>query len=164
MTEVRTLTAQDDLAAVGALYADSWKHHYMGILPDDYLQRLTGDRWNALLCADPASVIAVFEDGRLMGAATLAFPRDEGREGYGEVAAIYLAAEAKNRGLGRRLMEEAMARLRDEGCESVCLWVMEPCRQAIGFYEHMGLRASGRTHAETYGGRAITLLEYVRKL
>jgi len=164
MVEVRTLTAQDDLAAVGNLYALSWQHHYMGILPDTYLERLTGDRWNAILCADPSSSIAVFVDGKLRGAATIGFPRDEGRENYGEVTSIYLHPESKNQGLGRRLMETAMERLREEGCENVCVWVMEPCRASIGFYEHIGFRPSGRTHGEMYGGRMIPLVEYIRKL
>lgn len=164
MAEVRTLTPQDPLNAVGELYALSWKHHYMGILPDTYLQRLTGDRWNALLWANPSSTIAVFEDGQLKGAATLSFPRDEGREDYGEVVSIYLHPESKNKGYGRMLMEKAMQQLRDEGCENICLWVMEPCRSAIGFYEHIGFRFSGRIHPEMYGGRVIKLREYVRKL
>ena len=164
MVEIRTLTPQDDLAAVGNLYALSWKHHYMGILPDSYLERLTGDRWSALLCADPSSTIAAFEDGRLAGAATISFPRDEGRESYGEVSSIYLHPDAKNRGFGRRLMQAAMERLSEEGCENVCVWVMEPCRSSIGFYEHIGFRASSRTHGETYGGRVITLAEYIRRL
>lgn len=164
MVEVRALTPTDDLTAVGELYALSWKHHYMGILPDTYLERLTGDRWSALLWADPSSSIAAFEDGKPLGAATLAFPRDEEREGYGEVTSIYLHPEAKNRGLGRKLMEKAMQQLRDEGCENVCVWVMEPCRSAIGFYEHIGFRFSGRKNQEMYGGRVITLLEYIRRL
>lgn len=164
MTEVRVLTHEDDLSAVGELYAQSWKQHYMGILPDTYLERLTGDRWSALLCADPSSSLAAFEDGQLVGAATTAFSRDEGRENYGEIVSIYLHPSAKGRGHGRKLMEKAMEVLRDEGCEHVCLWVMEPCRAAIGFHEHLGLHPSGRTHQEMYGGRLITLLEYVKKL
>jgi len=164
MAEIRALTIQDDLSAVGELYALSWKHHYMGILPDTYLERLTGDRWSALLCASPSSSLAVFEDGQLMGAATLSFSRDEGRENYGEVASIYLHPSAKNRGFGRMLMEKAMQQLREEGCENICLWVMEPNRSSIGFYEHMGFHPSARTQQELYGGRMITLIEYVRRL
>ena len=164
MIEIRTLTQQDDLSTVGEVYAASWKQHYMGILPDTFLERLTGDRWTAMLRADPSSSLGLFEDGRVMGTAMTGFSRDEGRESYGEIVAIYLHPAARSRGFGRLLLEAAMERLRDEGCENVCLWVMEPNRSSIGFYEHMGFHASARTQQELYGGRMITLIEYVRRL
>ena len=164
MAEIRALSQQDDLAVVADVYAASWKQHYMGILPDTFLQRLTGDRWSAMLHADPSASLGLFEDGRVMGTAMTGFSRDEEREDYGEILAIYLRPEAKSRGYGRLLLEAAMSRLRDEGCENACLWVMEPNRSSIGFYEHMGFHPSGRTQQEMYGGRMITLLEYIRKL
>lgn len=164
MMEIRTLTHQDDLSAVGEVYARSWKRHYMGILPDTFLERLTGDRWSAMLRADPSSSLGVFEDGQVLGTAMTGFSRDEERAGYGEIIAIYLLPEARSRGLGRMLLEAAMHRLREDGCEHACLWVMEPNRSSIGFYEHVGFHPSGRTQQEMYGGRLITLLEYVRRL
>jgi len=164
MAEIRMLSHQDDLGAVGDVYAASWKQHYMGILPDTFLQRLTGDRWSAMLRADPSASLALFEDGCVMGTAMVGFPRDEERQDYGEIVAIYLRPEAKGRGYGRLLLEAAMERLRKEGCADVCLWVMEPNRASIGFYEHMGLHPSGRKQQEMYGGRLITLLEYIRRL
>ena len=164
MLEIRTLSKEDNLAAVGEMYARSWQKHYEGILPRSFLERLTGDRWSAMLNADPAAAMAAYEDGCIAGAAITGFARDEGRENYGEIIAIYLHPEAKGRGIGRKLREAAMERLRGEGCESVCLWVMEPNLSAISFYEHMGFRASGRSQQELYAGHAIPLKEYIRKL
>lgn len=164
MIEIRRLSQQDDLSAVAEVYAASWRQHYMGILPDAFLSRLTGDRWSAMLHADPSSSLALFEDGRVMGTAMTGFPRDEERANDGEIRAVYLLPEAKGRGYGRMLLEAAMQSLLEEGCEHACLWVMEPNRSSIGFYEHMGFHPSGRTQQEKYGECILTLLEYIRKL
>ena len=164
MTEIRALTPQDNLVAVGEMYAECWKEHYRGVLPDDFLNRLTGDRWSAVLHADPSSTIAVFEGKEVVGAVTMGFARDEGREGYGEITSIYLLSRTKRKGCGRRLLQAALERLKEDGCENVCLWVMEPNRSAAGFYEHMGFAPSGRKQAERYAAQDVMLIEYIRSL
>jgi len=83
--EVRRLTAQDDLDAVACLYAQSWKASYRGLLPDAFLNRLTPDRWSAMLHADPGASLGLFVDGALTGTAMVGFARQAGREGYGEI-------------------------------------------------------------------------------
>ncbi|MFN7954184.1 MAG: GNAT family acetyltransferase [bacterium] len=52
----------------------------------------------------------------------------------------YLAVDPARRraGLGRRLMNEAEARLRALGCPKINLQVRADNRDAIAFYEHMG--------------------------
>ena len=164
MLEIRALTPEDDLRAVGEMYAQSWKYHYRGILPEDFLNRLTGDRWNAVLQADPASTIAAFENGSVVGAAAVGFPRDEGRESYGEIVSLYLLPCARGKGWGRGLLQSALESLAEEGCENVCLWVMEENRSAIGFYERMGFLPSGRKQTERYGTQDTALAEYIRPL
>lgn len=164
MFEIRELTPADDLRAVGEMYASSWKNCYAHILPENYLKRLTGDRWSAVLHADPSSTLAAFEKDQVAGAAAIGFPRDEGRDGYGEIVSIYLLPSQQGKGIGQKLMEAAMRRLRAEGCENVCLWVMEENHSAIGFYEHMGFEPSGRRMTERYGENDVSLVEYLRRL
>lgn len=159
MMEIRFLTAQDDLNAVAELYAASWKTHYAGILPDAFLQKLTADRWTAMLHAEPEASLGLFENGIVVGTAMTAFCRDEGREGYGELVSLYLLPGMEGRGFGRRLLEAALQSLREEGCSCVCLWVMTENRRAIGFYEHMGFWPTGRFQQERYGGRDLQLME-----
>ena len=162
MIEIRPLTPQDNLTAVGELYACSWKQTYQRILPQRFLDKLTHDRWSAVLRAEPGASLGMFEDGMLIGTAMLGFPREEEREGYGEIASIHLLPEKEGQGHGRKLLEAALESLRELGCENACLWVMCANSHAVLFYMHMGFRPSGRMQTESYGGETVELMEMVR--
>ena len=138
MIDIRPLTPEDDLTAVGELYACSWKHTYQRIMPQRFLDKLTHDRWSAVLRADPGSSLGMFEDGTLIGTAMLGFPREEDREGYGEIIGIHLLPEKEGQGHGRKLLEASLTHLQEQGCENVCLWVMCANTHAVLFYVHMG--------------------------
>lgn len=164
MIEIRTLTPQDNLRAVGELYAYSWKQTYQRLLPQCFLDRLTHDRWSAVLNADPDASLGMFEDGQLIGATMLGFPREEGREGYGEIISIHLLPEKVGQGHGRMLLEAALDELRTRGCENACLWVMCRNSHAVMFYVHMGFHPTGRMQQENYGGETVELMEQRRKI
>ena len=110
MITIRPLTPQDDLKAVGELYAYSWQQTYQRLLPQRFLDKLTHDRWSAVLRADPGSSLGMFEDGMLIGTAMLSFRREEGREGYGEIISLYLLPEKTGQGHGSRLLRAALSR------------------------------------------------------
>ena len=164
MLEIRSLTHEDDLDAVGDLCACSWKQTYQRILPQRYLDRLTRDRWSAVLHADPSAWMGLFEDGMLIGAAMLGFPRQEGREGYGEIVLFHLLPHKEGMGHGRRLLEGCMKYLQDSGCEKICLWVICANTHAIFFYMHMGFQPTGRVQTENYGGETVELMEMTLSL
>lgn len=165
MTTVRSLLPKDDPDEIGRLYAESWQEIYRGILPQGYLNKLTHDRWSAMLRADPASTLAVFaSNGRPLGAATVCFSREMGREGYGEIVSIYLRPGCNGRGYGRLLMEAALGKLRADGCENVCLWTFSRNTRAEGFYLHMGFAATGAKQTEVFGGEPAELREFARSL
>jgi len=164
MVEIRPLTPEDDLTAVGELYACSWKQTYQRILPQRFLDKLTHDRWSAVLRADPGSSLGMFEDGMLVGTAMLGFPREEGREGYGEISGLHLLPEKEGQGYGRKLLEASLAHLRAQGCENACLWVMCANSHAVTFYVHMGFHPTGRMQQESYGGEMVELMELARHL
>lgn len=164
MIEVRPLTREDDLFSVGQLYVDSWQQTYQRILPQRFLDKLTPDRWSAVLHAAPESSLALFEDDVLMGTAMLGFPRGEAREGYGEIVSLYLLPGAEGRGYGRRLLEASLNHLKAQGCENACLWVMCANSHAILFYAHMGFHPTGSMQQENYGGEMVELMELARPI
>ena len=69
---------------------------------------------------------------------------------------LFLAPEARGRGLGRQLLEEAIARYSVEE-----LTVNEQNPQAVGFFEHLGFRTYKRTELDEEG-RPYPLL-YMRR-
>ncbi len=161
MAVIRPLRAQDDFNEAGEVYVQSWKACYQGLLPQAFLDKLTRDRWSGMLRADPSASLGVFEDGRIVGTAMVSYAREPGREGFGELVSLYLLPEAMGRGYGRSLMEAVLQRLREDGCDGVCLWVLDGNRQAQDFYRHMGFYASGRSQKELFGGEETELVEMV---
>lgn len=74
----------------------------------------------------------------------------------GRLEMLFLAPEARGRGLGGQLLEEAIARY---GVEE--LTVNEQNPDAVGFYEHLGFRTYKRTELDEEG-RPYPLL-YMRR-
>lgn len=74
----------------------------------------------------------------------------------GRLEMLFLAPEARGRGLGRQLLEEAIARY---SVEELTVNAQNP--DAVGFYEHLGFRIYKRTELDEEG-RPYPLL-YMRR-
>lgn len=159
---IRPMTPQDDLRAVGDVYAESWRYAYQRILPQRFLDKLNHERWSAVLHADPSLTLGLFEAEKLLGAATLGFVREEGREGCGEITSLYLLPEAARQGFGKALLNAAEEELHSHGCEKICLWVMCVNAHAISFYMRNGYRPTGRMQTERYGEANVELMEMMK--
>lgn len=122
MTETETLTfaplTADDLpAAVALSRAERWPHR-----PEDWALFLGLGRG-----------VGARQGGRLVGTA-MAMP-------FGPVATacmIIVASEMRGRGLGRRVMEQAMALLAPQE------WRLVATEDGLPLYEKLGFRACGR--------------------
>jgi ribosomal protein S18 acetylase RimI-like enzyme len=58
----------------------------------------------------------------------------------GEVDSLYVDPECRGEGIGRQLMERAMAWLSGTGCPRVRISVAQGNEQALGFYETFGFK------------------------
>lgn len=164
MLIIRELTAADDFADAGSVYAESWKSAYAGIVPAHYLEKLNSDRWSGSIAADPASTLGAFLDGKLIGVSHVCFAREPEREGYGEIASLYLRPGYVGRGYGRKLALAALRKLKNDGCTDVCLWALQKNVRAEGFYQRLGFVKSGDTQTEPIGGEDLPLDEFVLSL
>jgi GNAT superfamily N-acetyltransferase len=135
----------EDARPVAEVHVDSWRHTYRGVLPDEYLDRLSVDdresMWlGAFADPDPKSGALVAEaDGHLVGFASFGLSRDEDApDGTGEVPAIYVEPAALGTGVGRELFAAVTETLRDAGFTRATLWVLEANASARRFYEKAG--------------------------
>jgi GNAT superfamily N-acetyltransferase len=135
----------EDARPVAEVHVASWQHAYRGLLPDDYLERLSVDHREAMwreAFADPDQASGAFVaeiDGRIVGFASFGPSRDEEiPERTGEVPAIYLDPAVLGTGVGRELFEAATIALRDAGFARATLWVLEANALARRFYEKAG--------------------------
>ena len=142
---IRTAGA-GDAAAIARLHTQSWREVYRGILPDTYLDHaVVGERlahWSAVLAAPGCGFVLVACHGDDIPG-FIAVSRD-GEPGYDAVIdSLHVATAWRGRGLGRRLMGHAAARLLADGATSVCLRVFDANTDALRFYRRLGGRPDG---------------------
>jgi GNAT superfamily N-acetyltransferase len=151
-----------DAAAIANVHVESWHTTYKGLVPADFLARLSYAQreqlWRQVL-TEPGSrtVVYVAEDerGQVAGFAP-GGPERSGDPVYtGELYAIYLLAQHQRQGMGRQLAITLVNRLLQDGMTALLLWVLaeNPAQQ---FYERLGGR-SVYEKTVTIGG--VPLLE-----
>ena len=142
--KVRPAT-REDARAIAEVHVASWRDAYRGLLPDDYLEKLSVDEREAqrLEAFDRPSagsgVLVAEEDGQVVGFATFSPSRDDDAPGgTGEVPAIYVDPAAVGTGVGRELFAAVTEALRRAGFTRATLWVLDANAGARRFYEKAG--------------------------
>jgi GNAT superfamily N-acetyltransferase len=100
-------------------------------------------------------------DGRAVGFVSSGPPRDEDVPlPSAEVYAIYVSPEAWRRGIGRSLLDRAIACWRERGATQLALWVLEGNAPARAFYEAMGWRPDGARQQLRIAGTSLAEIRY----
>jgi GNAT superfamily N-acetyltransferase len=166
------LARPEDAEAIADAHVRGWLATYRGLVPDAFLDGLSVERraafWRDTIAselAEPALVgrtWVVEEAGTVRGFASTGAIRDqpEGLATAGEVFAIYLAPEARGRGLGRALFAHAIHDLRGRGFDPIVVWVFEANTVARPFYEAAGFHPDGATQRVEFGDLAIPEIRY----
>lgn len=141
---IRKATAADS-CGIARVHVDSWRSSYADVVPPEVLSGLSyGERqkmWDGILDSRTQGkhcYVAETSDDRIVGFAC-GGPVSEVCETYeGEIYSIYLLEEYQRGGLGRQLLLSTARRMKDDGIESMLLWVFEKNNGARRFYESLG--------------------------
>lgn len=150
---VRSATPQD-ARALADLKVRAWRAAYSGLLPADLLAALDLDEeaaaWGDYLKAKPEDdrLWLAVEDEHILG-----FVRTE----PGEVCGLYVDPERIGTGIGRALLEHAVADLRARGARRVAVWHFVRNERAARFYDIAGFVADGAIRASDFGVDEIRL-------
>lgn len=87
---------------------------------------------------------------------------ERGGENVGELELLYVAAEARGRGLGRRLMEAGLSWLRECGATRYRLVTDDACDW--GLYEHLGLLRVGEVTSVSANDPGLRIYAYEGQL
>jgi hypothetical protein len=138
MNEVRRATGQD-APGMGAVHVASWRSAYPGVLPDQFLAKMSIPRqtvfYDRAIRLGAGVHVATWEN-RIIGFSTARRTRNNAL-GEGEIETLYVLDDFKERGFGRRLMQASAAYLLGLGCASAFVWVLRDNHAAF-FYEHLG--------------------------
>ena len=136
-----------------AVHVAAWRSTYPGILPDDFLARLSVPRqaahYDAAIRSSSTGVFVAAASGtdvppgcgsRIVGFATAGRARGGEfirRLAEGEVETLYVLDDWRDRGVGRKLMRAAAGHLAEIGCKSCFVWVLRE-NPSRWFYQRLG--------------------------
>lgn len=138
---------QTEFQELALLHVASWRDAYAGILPEEFLEKLSVEErsvmWEKSLSSSEIKVLLHFDEGLLVGFAAICPSRDEDGKGVGEIAAIYYRKEVWGTGLASELMNLVQKELLNAGFRKASLWVLRENRRAQAFYKKFGFVADG---------------------
>jgi GNAT superfamily N-acetyltransferase len=95
-------------------------------------------------------------DGRLVGCTAIVL-REDGR---GQLRWVLVAPSERGAGLGKRLVNDALAFCREQGCTSVFLETTDGLRESQTLYERLGFAITSDSVAELWDGpRPLIVME-----
>lgn len=115
--------------------------------------------WAVALAGGVDSVGFVVDDGSGLHGMAVGFVRAE-RPERASLVSMWVAPDARCRGLGSELVERVVAWAEDRDAVEVALWVNEENAAALGLYERAGFAATGERKplASTPGAIEIELV------
>jgi len=146
---VRVRSARpDDAAPVESLRVATWRVAYRGMVPDGYLDAMSGDAaGRAARLADPGpgvvEMVAESADAIVGWAVGGPSRDDDATPSVGEVYACYVNPGWWGSGVGGRLLRRVLHGLGADGREEVRLWVLAGNERAQRFYAGHGFAPDG---------------------
>ena len=144
--QIRYLAQDDDLDEVSSIYAQSWKHAYRGLIPQEFLDEIQDNGWSGRLLAEGRTHFVAQESGRLIGTAS--------------VISIYFLPQYTGRGFGGALFGRCIDELKGRGFKRIILWVLEGNLAARRFYEKNGFVCTGEYRDDNIGGKPVREVLY----
>jgi GNAT superfamily N-acetyltransferase len=115
--------------------------------PEEVARRL-----GALEGPENVILVTIGDDGGILGVIGLhSFPTLHAAAPVCYITALVVAAAARGRGIGRRMLEAADAWARERGCSRIVVTSAERRVDAHAFYERSGFERTGRRFVRTLG-------------
>ena len=162
MIAVRRATVAD-AEVVGRIHAASWRGAYQQLGPAFLASIVDQERidlWTRVIGEDEEPVYVAPADAPTGFIYFGPSRDDDAGEHVGEVMTFYAHPEAWGTGVGRALMEVAIAELCAMGFTEAMLWVLEDNPRARRFYEMAGWRVDGGTKHQSWRGAEFDEVRY----
>ncbi len=137
---IKKMETDEEIRGKAYVHWKAWHEAYPGLVSREYLDKLTLERCEEMAYRWTDGLL-VAKDGRRVVGFVGCGDRGEEAPGIGEIFALYVLSPYYGTGVGRQLMEAALAQLKDY--PQICLWVLKGNARAIRFYEKCGFRPDG---------------------
>ena len=136
---VKKMETDEEIKGKAFVHWQSWHEAYPGLVSQDYLDRFTLEKSEKMAFSWTDNLLVAIDKGRVIGFVGYGCRRELPEEG--EIFAIYILSEYYGKGVGLRLMEAGLKKLKDY--PKVNLWVLKGNNRAIRFYEKCGFCPDG---------------------
>ncbi len=135
---IKAMETEAEIRGKAYVHWKSWQEAYPGLVSPAYLEKLSLEKCEEIAFRRPENTLVAKDGERVLGFVCYGGGDDPDT---GEIFALYVLAAYYGTGLGRRLMDAGLERLRE--CPEVRLWVLQGNARAIRFYEKCGFRPDG---------------------
>ena len=136
--EIKQATLKD-IEAISYIHASSWRSAYRDIVPQSYLNELKDDFWvsafHTWIKNDILTGQIIFDKETAVGCMAYGKSRDNKLSDWGEIVSIYLLPEYFGKGYGQKLLDVALADMKESGYQNIYLWVLKENSKAQKFYK-----------------------------
>lgn len=145
---------QADVARVSALAREIWLAHYPGIISVGQIEYMLAQRYDPRIITEELGRAGLWwdkltvEDG-IAGFASYFLTRSPATA---QLDKLYVQARHRRRGYGRRLIAQACAIAREQGCSRLELAVNRQNRDAIAAYRSCGFEITASVVKDIGGG------------
>lgn len=153
-----------DAWAIAELHVRSWQTAYSGIMPADFLARLSvaskSEWWRQYLSTESGRLVVAMKAASMAGFISVGPSRDPDGASKFEVYALHVAPNDRSAGIGRLLVSAAEAGA-PAGAE-LTLWVLAQNERAQRFYRRTGFLPDGARKQIVVGGTELTELRFAK--
>ena len=159
---IRLLNENDKLEDIANIYVACWKTSYKNIIDENYLQKLTFEKWIPYLKEPIHTIYIAIENGKYVG--IISFDNVSVKSKKAEIYSLYVLPLYQGKGIGKQLLKQAIILLKENNCSNVSVHVIDKNYLARRFYEKENFILKSNTITNTIGKQNVVLLEYELKL
>lgn len=153
----------NDKEAIAGIYVNSWKFAYKGIVPQEYLDDLSVERYLQRL-VDKTQLdeyLLVFR-GQVIGLTKIIDCRDSDKQACAEIQTIYLLPSFIGKGYGNIILRWLLKYTQSAGYKNIIVWVLTENVRARKAYERVGFQKD-KVKLVTIGGAELRETRYSLK-
>ncbi len=160
--KIRIATVSD-AEGIAKVHVDSWRTTYKGIIPDEFLSKLSYEQRTELWIRNISNagnyvIIAENTEGKIIGFATLGKRETNTVANSTDLTSIYLLEEHQGKQVGKALLKQLFLKVKQQGYQKVFVDVLEE-NKTRNFYEHYGATLC-KTVQINIGGKLLNELIY----
>jgi len=153
----------DDAKGIAKVHVDSWRTTYKGIIPGDFLDKLSYEQRTLLWVQNLSKpdiyvVVAENSEGQIIGFADCWKRETNIVPESTDLTSIYLLEEYQGRGIGKALLQNLFLYIKQKGYQKVFVDVLED-NKTRHFYEYYGAKLYRKIDIKI-GGKVLNEVVY----